>query len=371
MKKTRYMSIIAIVLCLLFMLIACVGSPANEAKVPAAGMSGANISSESPEPPEPKVLELTDPAESEEQEQPDYLYYPIEIITFNFEGEEVITVYERAPQRVLAVYQGSIETMIALGLEDHVIASFGLDNEIKEEWQEGFSRMNYIDTSFAPDRETVIMLQPDLILTWGSLFNETRLGDVDYWHSRGTNTYINTNTRRGGTRVLENEFNDLLNIGRIFNVEYRAEALVAQMREDIKTARAAVEAQDERPLVAVITVRENDIRNYGMELAGDIITSIGLDTVKSETNAMGKEDIVVANPDVIFLEYMPRLDLDADALRLEILSTIYDNPAFANINAVLNGRVYTIMLGEIFAPAARTGDGIRTIVNGLFPGLLD
>jgi iron complex transport system substrate-binding protein len=298
-------------------------------------------------------------------------HYPVTITTFNYEGEEVTTTYEKAPERVLAVYQGSIETMIVLGLEDHVIASYGLDNEVKEEWKAGLAKMNYNDSAFAPDRETVMMMQPDLILSWGSLFGENTLGSVSYWHENGTNTYINTNTRRGGSRLLENEFTDILNIGRIFDVEERAEELVAQMREDIAKARAAVVSTGAQPLVAVINVGQNGIRNYGAELAGDIVSTIGVPVFKSPTNQISKEDLVAANPDVIFVEYMPRPDQGGDALRVEALARVLDDPALASISAVREGRVYGIMLGDIYAPAVRTADGIRTFAEGLFPGLLD
>ena len=46
--------------------------------------------------------------------------YPLTITTYDYEGNEVETTYEKAPEKVLAVYQGSIETMLALGLEDRL-----------------------------------------------------------------------------------------------------------------------------------------------------------------------------------------------------------------------------------------------------------
>ena len=361
MMRNRYVLSPLFALSLLLMLAACGQAP--EAKETTA-QAAENVIS----PAQTPLASLPAEAGGAEGEGS---HYPVEIITYNFEGEEVLTIYEKAPERVLAVYQGCIETMIALGLEDRVVASYGIDNEVKDEWKEGFSRMHYDESSFAPDRETVVMMQPDLIFSWGSLLGENRLGDVDYWHANGTNTYINTNTRRGGDRLLENEYIDLLNIGKIFDIEEKTEALVQQMREDIAIAKAAVDAMPDKPLVAVITVRESDIRNYGMELAGDILATIGIDVIWSETTAMGKEDFLASNPDVIFLSYMPRPDLGGEAIRLEILATILDDPTYANIDAVLNGEVHTIMLGEHYAPAVRTADGIRTLINGLFPGLLE
>ena len=110
--------------------------------------------------------------------------YPVTIANYDYAGNEVSYTYEKAPERVVAVYQGSIETMIALGLEDRVVASYGLDNEVKDEWKEGFARMHYQEDVFAPDKETVTLLQPDLILSWGSLFSEKNLGDVSAWHEK-------------------------------------------------------------------------------------------------------------------------------------------------------------------------------------------
>ena len=57
-------------------------------------------------------------------------HYPVTLTTYDYEGNEIETTYEKAPQRVLCVYQGTIETMIALGLEDRVTACYGLDNPV-------------------------------------------------------------------------------------------------------------------------------------------------------------------------------------------------------------------------------------------------
>ena len=112
-------------------------------------------------------------------------YYPVTISNYDYAGNVVEYTYEKAPERVICVYQGCIELMIALGLEDHVIASYGLDNEVKDEWKAGFEKMHYDDSVFAPDKETVTMLEPDMIFSWTSYFSEKKLGDVYGWHDKG------------------------------------------------------------------------------------------------------------------------------------------------------------------------------------------
>ena len=82
--------------------------------------------------------------------------YPLTITTYDYDGNEIETTYEKAPEKVLAVYQGSIETMLALGLEDRLVATAGLDNEVPDELKDAFSKTNYLD-EFTPSLETVTM----------------------------------------------------------------------------------------------------------------------------------------------------------------------------------------------------------------------
>ena len=64
--------------------------------------------------------------------------YPLTITTYGKDGKEYSTTYEKAPEKVLAVYQGCIETMLELGLEDHLAATAGLDNEVPEAQKSAF-----------------------------------------------------------------------------------------------------------------------------------------------------------------------------------------------------------------------------------------
>lgn len=294
--------------------------------------------------------------------------YPVSIVTYNYEGGEVTTTYEKAPEKVLAVYQGSIETMLALGQEDRIVAAAGLDNAVKEEWRGAFSKLNYLD-EFAPGKENVIMLQPDMILSWGSYFGDKKLGDVDYWTSSGVNTYINTNTRAGGhPRTLQNEYTDILNLGKIFNVQDRAEELVRQMREEVERVKNQAAQAQEKKSVLIIEFAGDDITNYGADsLGGDMVTQLGADLAAPEASKIGKEDIVNLNPDVLFVVYMER-EVGGDAAQQSV-NLVTQNPAFSSLKAVQEGRVYPVMLGDMYASGVRAMDGIYTFARGIFPEL--
>ena len=117
----------------------------------------------------PDAQQPAGPTGSAEPAGPETGHYPVTITNYDYEGNPVEYTYEKAPERVICVYQGCVETMIALGLEDRVLASYGLDNEVKDEWKAGFAKMHYDESVFAPDKETVTLLEPDMIFSWGRI----------------------------------------------------------------------------------------------------------------------------------------------------------------------------------------------------------
>lgn len=298
--------------------------------------------------------------------------YPVTITTYGTDGSEMTTTYEKAPEKVVAVYQGCIETMLALGLEDHLAATAGLDNEVPDEQKEAFSKTNYLD-EFTPSLETVTMLEPDMIFSWGSLFREKTLGDAQGWVDKGTNTYMNSNTRprQGETsypRTLENEYTDILNIGKIFDVQDKAEAIVNEMKDTVEKVLAVTADMEQKPTVLVLEPLGDSITNYGaLTLGGDMVTSLGAVLANPDASEVGKEDIIAANPDVIFIVYMPYAGDDPELVKQRQLDVILGDEAFGSLDAVKNNRVIPIMLSEMYASATRTQDGIVDFAKGLYP----
>ena len=60
------------------------------------------------------------PKEAKAAQKDKKSYYPLTIKTKGPDGKEYETVYEKQPEKVVAVYQGNVETMLALGLEDKI-----------------------------------------------------------------------------------------------------------------------------------------------------------------------------------------------------------------------------------------------------------
>ncbi len=292
-------------------------------------------------------------------------HYPVTIETYNYAKQPVKITFDKAPEKVVAIYQNSIETMLALGLEDKIVAAAGLDHDVKPEFKDAFGKINYLE-EFTPAKESIVMLEPDFILGWFSLFNEKRLGEVDYWHGSGVNTYMSLNSGVKAEKNIDNEIIDILNLGKIFNVEDKAQKLVDEINNKVKTVSESVKGQEKQSTI-IVEFMNDQISTYGANsLGGDMVTKLGANLVKPDGGKISEEDLVNLNPDSIFVVYMDRSD---ENVPKQEVNRILENSAFASLKAVKEKRVYAIPLGEMYSSGIRTIDGINTFTKGLYPDL--
>ncbi len=305
---------------------------------------------------------------NEETESAD-AHYPVTIQTYNYAKEPIEVTFDKAPEKVFAVYQDSIETLLALGLEDRIVACAGLDQDVKEEYQAGFEKVNYL-TEFSPDKESVIMLEPDFILSWYSYFSDKKLGEVDYWHDNGIGTYMMLNSGAAPEKTLENEYTDILNLGKIFDVEDKAQALVAQMKEKVNQIAEPAQQMEDKPRVLLMEFEKDGVRVYGENtLGGDMVKQLGAELVTAPENHMSSEDLIFSDPDVIFTVYFGSSNSIADGEMA--ISKFFEDPQYASLRAVEGKNIYPISLGEMYCSGTRTLDGITRLAEGIYPTLVD
>lgn len=292
-------------------------------------------------------------------------YYPLTIKTMGPDGKEYETVYEKQPEKVIAVYQGNIETMLALGLEDKITAVAGLEQDVLEEYQEPFEKLKNLE-EFTPSKETITAEEPDMIFSWASYFQEKTLGEPQEWLDQNINVYINTNTA-SERDTLENEYKDIKNIGKIFQVEEKADKLVKSMKNKVKQIKEKSEKMETAPSVLILEKGMDGFINYGIDsLAGDMVMQIGGTLAKQESGLLTAEEVVNANPDVLFITYTPYLDDDQELIKEEKTDLFLQDDTFAEMKAVKNKKVIPVMLNEIFASGVRTQDGVEALAEGMF-----
>lgn len=166
-------------------------------------------------------------------------HYPVTVTSMNSKGIMEEETFDRPPERVVAVWQNSIETLLALGVGDRIVAGMGIPNEkyLRPEYREQYEKIPYTSLQNL-DMETITMMNPDLIVGWSSTFSPKVLRDTDYWHERGVHTYISADSSsKEPNKTVENEYRDILNMGKIFNREEKAEEIVNGMKEKSEKRR--------------------------------------------------------------------------------------------------------------------------------------
>ena len=292
----------------------------------------------------------------------------VSVVNYDSAGNEITEVFEHPPQRVVAVWQDSVETILALGAGDSLVAAVGVPYPecLLPEYREAYEKIPLRQQEM-PSVEQILLLEPELFIGWYSTFSDRVTKSTSFWHDRGIHTYMPASSmgRKSGN-TIEGECNYIRDLGRIFGREERAEELVRQMQEEIRYVQENTQGK-ERPRTLIIERLGNQFLHYGEHtLAADILRHVNGEPLSYE-RYIGFEQVVGANPEVIFLIVSEGRYLEADAIKKEFV----DDPAFQDIQAVQNGRVYVLPLYVVYASATRTYDGIHAMAQGLYPELYE
>lgn len=292
--------------------------------------------------------------------------YPVTITNLRTGRSYEQQTFTKPPQRLVCVWHNSIETPIALGVGDRIVAGMGVrdKNYFKPEHREQYSRIP-ITSLTNLDQESVLMMEPDMIIGWYSTFTSKYLRSTDFWHKRGVGTYIAVSSAwlpEGQT--LDNEFNDILNLGKILDTRPEAERLVGEMKEQIAEVQERTKHLPKRPRAIILSGLGRQLGVYGeFSLGGDLIKRLNGELLAPKEKTISAEEIVELDPDTIFfLTGETRNQKDADALK-----KIYEHPGFKNLKCVRNRRVVPLPLSAIYTPGVRVMDGIDIITKGLYP----
>lgn len=292
---------------------------------------------------------------------------PVTIESFVRRGEPFESTYTAVPERVVAMWQNSIETIIALGEGDRIVAGMGIPDRkyVRPEYRAAYDTIPYKDLKYA-NLESVLMMKPDLLVGWKSTFTNKMLQTPTFWQARQANVYI-AESSSGAQSVLtmDMEYKYIRDLGRIFNRNMEAERLIQEMQQSVAYTVAQT-ANENSPKALFIEVEGKHFRLYGHKtLAGNIGDSLHADVIDTETPSISMEDVVEQNPDVIFLIVSDGEYSQADV----IMNYVLTQPGLQGVNALRNKRVHFLPLLAVYSPGIRLSDGIDIVSHGLYPNL--
>ncbi|MFJ8066395.1 ABC transporter substrate-binding protein [Psychrobacillus sp. NPDC096426] len=284
-----------------------------------------------------------------------------ESLTFDNYGREVVVTEK--PKKVLTFGPNSTELFVALGLSDYVIGN-SLNNHSRgalPEYKEAYDKIPEL-THGSVTKEAVTTSGADFIYGIDWEFGGDRL-DVKELEDYGITTYMNK------ASTLEETYQEILDIGKIFQIESSAEAYVADQKARITAVQEKVSGQ--KPLNVLVydsggdgvfTAGGTNFETLLVEHAGG--KNIFDDITEKQWTTVSYEEVLARKPDIIIIH-----DYDSPSLEQKI-KDIKNDPALSQLDCVKNENFIPITLESVL-PGDRMAYTVETLAKGLYPELFE
>lgn len=270
---------------------------------------------------------------------------------------------ERMPQKVLTLGPNCTELFVALGLDEYVIGK-SLVNHSRGPLDEYADKVNSIpQLNYGPaTREAVLTSGADFIYALDWEISDEGV-NIDEAKQYGMNVYVNSAT------TLEQQYKEILDIGKIFKVEEVAEKFVENQKARISAVQDKL--KDVQPVNVLVYDSGNDgvftcsgtnFESLLIEQAGG--KNIFDDITEKQWVTVSYEEVLKRNPDVMVIH-----DYDTPSVE-EKIAEIKANPILSRLDCVKNNRFAVIALESVL-PGNRMAYSVEILAKAFYPWLFD
>lgn len=278
-------------------------------------------------------------------------------MTFENYGREVTIT--KAPERVLTLGPNCTELFCALGLSDKVIGR-SLINHSRGPLPEYVDAVNAIpQLNYASaTREAVLTSGADFVYALDWEISDTGC-NIEETKAYGMNVYVNSAT------TLEQQYKEILDIGKIFGIEKTAESFVKDQKERI--AAVGEKLSGKAPVKVLVYDSGNDgvftcsgtnFESLLISLAGG--ENIFDDLTEKQWITVSYEEVLKREPDVVLIH-----DYDSPSVEAKI-AEIKENPTLSQLECVKNERFATITLESVL-PGNRMAYAVESMAKAFHP----
>lgn len=276
--------------------------------------------------------------------------------------------FTKVPERVVSLSFSETQLLVALGLADKIVGIATAETGIADclpEYQEELRKLKVISDS-TPSFEVLLETNPDFVV--GTVYSFTEYGvapaedfvknDIPYYALRGT--YVEN-------AGIEDTYQDIEHLGKIFKVEDRAQAVITRLKE--REAQYSAHAPKEKTCKVfvynsgdekqAVTIGKNCLDEKLVSMAGgkNIFNDI-----QKRYGRVSWEEIAVRNPELIVIyDYN---DGNTAGTLAEKIAEIKNNPALADVPAVKHNNFISVRLIEVF-PGLQLFDAIEKIQTAI------
>ena len=296
------------------------------------------------------------------------------IISFNSLASSKVSVdscnrtvtFVSPPQRAISNDVNLTEMMLVLGLSDKMVGYTGISGwkTLDEEMRLGVKQLPELSPKY-PTKEVLVGADADFFFA-GWNYGMKVGGEVtpETLKPFGINVYeltescIHIMTKKKVS--MDDMYNDLLNLGLIFQVENRAKKLVDAYRSDLKKFTQKLESIPVKKVFVYDSGEDTPFTagRYAMPTA--LIEAAGginiMDDFQKSWGTVTWEEVIDRNPEVVVIVNYGKVT--AEQKRKFMMS----NPAFANIDAVKNDRFVTLEYVEA-TPGPRNIKAIKKLAK--------
>ena len=278
--------------------------------------------------------------------------------------------FDAPPERAISNDVNLTEMMLVLGLTDRMVGYTGINgwNKLDAEMRAGVAELPELSERY-PSKEVLVGADADFFFAgWnygmkvgGEVTPETlKPFGIQVYELTESCTHIMDKDRAS----IEDMYVDLLNLGKIFGVEYDANALVDGYRAELAAFTDTISIGEEPVRVFVYDSGEDTPFTAGLyamptaliEAAGGVNV---MDGFEKSWGTVTWEEVIEQNPEVIVIVNYG--EVTAEQKRDFMMS----NPAFADIDAVQNDRFVILEYVEA-TPGPRNVQAIKTLAEAFW-----
>ena len=278
-------------------------------------------------------------------------------------GRDIPVEITSPPQRAALFNPYTTEILLALGLEDKIIIG-STEGELLPEFRKAYEKVpqKLKGHGFRMDKEAFLLSKPDFAA--GNINAETA-GSPEELMKLGISPYNLRSLDDIPNPTLNDVYDDIHLLGRIFNVEDRAKDLVNKMKKKLEVAQKDfVNPENGKKKKVLILSYRGGIAAFSA-LATDLVNKAHGINIYQDLHERFKfvtpESVLERNPDAIFI-----IDIKSRPEPVEEKMEIFrTNPVLKNTHAVKNNQIYKIDLEDV-TPGVRNVDFIIRLNNILY-----
>ena len=273
-------------------------------------------------------------------------------------------VYTEPPSRAITLNQHVTEVMLALELQDHMVGTAYIDDEILPQYQAAYQSVPVLAEEY-PSKEVILAQDPDFIYGgFRSAFGDDAAGSQEELNKLGIGTYLTSSIcNTGSPDTLDDVYADIRAIGDIFGVADRADALVKALQKEV--ADAAPQAGGTSDALRVFLFDSGDDAPFTATCCSmftNMIETAGGENIFDEVDGRWKtvnwEEVIDRDPELIVLT-------EADwSTSQEKIDLLLSNTALADITAVKEQRFVVLQFSSL-VPGIRNATAIAELAEAV------